>query len=261
MNESLLSTQLATWKAVKGGDTPTETLDQQLTALQDQLSILQSRYTADHPDVIKTQHQLEQLKRRMSEAPKGGGTPVNAQAAGIEPPAIQQLRARLRQDDLNISDLLKRQGQIQNQISVLQGRIQSTPAVEQQYKELTRNYQNALEFYNDLLKKHDQAAISSDMNRQQQGEHFNVLDPASLPMTPSFPKKPTFAGVGAVGGLALGLAMLYLLSAFDPSMHTERDVEVCLQLPVLAVVPDVAPAGRVQASTNGHGLKLAGTRT
>jgi uncharacterized protein involved in exopolysaccharide biosynthesis len=261
MNESLLSSQLATWKTVKSGDTPTETLDQQLTALQDQLSVLQSRYTADHPDVIKTKNQIEQLRRRMSEAPKGGGTPANAQATGIEPPAIQQLRARVRQDDLSIADLVKRQGQIQNQINVLQGRIQSTPGVEQQYKELTRNYQSALEFYNDLLKKHDQAAISSDLNRQQQGEHFNVLDAASLPMTPSFPKKTTFAGMGAGGGLALGLAILYLLSAFDPSMHTERDVEVCLQLPVLAVVPNVAPAGRMQASNNGHGLKLAGTRT
>src|SRR5260370_41373382 len=130
MNESLLSTQLATWKAVKGGDTPVETLDQQLTALEDQLGVLQSRYTADHPDVIKTKNQIEQLKRRMNEAPKGGTTPVNAQATGIEPPAIQQLRARLRQDDLNISDLLKRQGQIQNQISILPSRIQSTPAAD-----------------------------------------------------------------------------------------------------------------------------------
>jgi len=142
----------------------------------------------------------------------------------------------------------------------LQGRIQSSPAVEQQYKELTRNYQNALEFYNDLLKKHDQAAISSDLNRQQQGEHFNVLDPASLPMT-HLSRRKRRSRVGAGGGLALGLTILYLLSAFDPSMHTERDVEVCLQLPVLAVVPDVAPAGRMQASNNGHGLKLAGTRT
>ena len=118
MNESLLNSQLATWKAVKGGDTPTETLDQQLTTLQDQLSALQSRYTADHPDVIKTKNQIEQLKTRMSEAPKGGGTPANAQATGIEPPAIQQLRARVRQDDLSIADLVKRQGQMQNQITL-----------------------------------------------------------------------------------------------------------------------------------------------
>jgi polysaccharide chain length determinant protein (PEP-CTERM system associated) len=260
MNESLLSSQLATWKAVKGGDTPTETLDQQLSALQDQLSALQSRYTADHPDVIKTKNQIEQLKKRMGEAPKGGSTPANAQTTGIEPPAIQQLRAKIRQDDLNVADLEKRQAKIQSQISILQGRIQSTPAVEQQFKELTRNYQSALEFYNDLLKKHDQAAISSDLNRQQQGERFNVLDPPSLPMSPSFPKKKLFAGAGLGGGLALGLAILYLLAALDSSMHTERDVELCLKLPVLAMVPNVAPAGRGPRKGAGKELELSGTR-
>ena len=260
MNESLLSTQLANWKAVKTGDTPTETLDQQLSTLQDQLSNLQSRYTSDHTDVIKTRNQIEKLKMRMAEAPKGGSTPTNAQTTGIEPLQIQQLRAKVRQDDLNIADLVKRQGQIQSQINVLQGRIQSTPAVEQQFKELTRNYQSALDFYNDLLKKHDQAAISSDLNRQQQGEHFNVLDPASLPMTPSFPKKTVFAGAGFGGGLALGLAILYLLAALDSSMHTERDVELCLKLPVLAMVPSVEPAGRGPTKATERALKLSGTR-
>src|SRR5438445_8362724 len=116
MNESLLSSQLATWKVVKGGDTPSETLDQQLTTLQDQLSVLQSRYTADHPDVIKTRNQIEQLKKRMNESPKGGGTPVNAQATGMEPPQMQQLRARIREGDLSVSDVVKRQGQMQGQI-------------------------------------------------------------------------------------------------------------------------------------------------
>src|SRR5260370_16381831 len=112
MNESLLSTQLATWKAVKGGDTPVETLDQQLTALQDQLSVLQSRYTADHPDVIKTKNQIEQLKRRMSEGPKSGGTPANAQATGIEPPAGPHLRPPIPPNHFHIPPPPKRPHQI-----------------------------------------------------------------------------------------------------------------------------------------------------
>jgi polysaccharide chain length determinant protein (PEP-CTERM system associated) len=259
MNESLLSSQLATWKAVKGGDTPAETLDQQLTSLQDQLSVLQSRYTADHPDVIKTKNQIEQLKKRI-ESPKGGSTPANVQANGIEPPQIQQLRARIRQNDLSVADLVKRQGQIQSQISVLQGRIQSTPAVEQQYKELTRNYQSAVDFYNDLLKRHDQAKIGRDLNRQQEGEQFRVLDPPSLPMTPSFPKKTVFAGAGLGGGLALGLAILYLLAFLDSSIHTERDVELCMKLPVLAMVPTVPPAGRMSTNGADKTLELSQTR-
>jgi polysaccharide chain length determinant protein (PEP-CTERM system associated) len=262
LNESLLSSQLANWKMVKSGDTTPETQEQQLSALQDQLTTLQARYTADHPDVIKAKSQIEQLKKRMADAPKNSA-PANSQSAGMEPPAIQTLRAKLRQDDVNIADLAKHQAQIQGQIGVLQGRIQSTPAVEQQFKELTRNYQSALEFYNDLLKKHDQAAIGSDLNRQQEGEQFRVLDPPSLPMTPSFPKKVVFAGAGLGGGLAIGLAILYLIAALDSSMHTERDVEVCMKLPVLAMVPNVAPAGKVQSNGSGRrsGLELQGTRT
>src|SRR6267154_181004 len=176
VNESLLASQLANWKAVKSGATPTETLDQQLSALQDQLGVLLARYTPDHPDVIKAKTQIEQLKKRMSDAPKESA-PASGRIPATEPVAVQQLRARLRQDDLSIADLTKRQAQIQGQIAVLQGKIQASPAVEQQYKELTRNYQTALEGYNELLKHRDQAAMGRALNRQQQGELLRVLDP------------------------------------------------------------------------------------
>jgi polysaccharide chain length determinant protein (PEP-CTERM system associated) len=261
MNESLLASQLGNWKVVKSGDTAPETLDQQLNALQEQLAALQSRYTPEHPDVIKTKNQIEQLKRRMAETPTAAATPTSTVAGEIEPPSIQQLRAKLKQDELAIADLTKRQSQIQNQISIMQGRIQLSPAVEQQYKELTRNHQSAVEFYNDLLKRANQAGIARNLNQRQEGEQFSIEDPPSLPMTPSFPKKVNFAGGGLGAGMALGLAVLYLLAALDASMHTEQDVEVCLKLPVLAMVPTVAPAGLGGAKSNGKSkeLNLVGT--
>jgi protein tyrosine kinase modulator len=263
MNESLLSAQLGTWKATTtaGGAAP-ETLDQQLIAAQEQLSSLQSRYTPEHPDVIKAKSQVEQLKKRIADAPKTSATASNTGASDFEPPAIQQLRARLKQDDISIADLTKRQNQIQSQIGLLQGRLQLSPTVEQQFKELTRSYQAASDSYNDLLRKRDQATIATDLLQQQQGETFSMEDPPSLPMTPSFPKKPIFAGGGLAGGLALGLAVLYLLAALDSSMHSERDVEVCLKLPVLALVPTIDPAGKGRLNGNGRVKELgfAGTR-
>ena len=103
-------------------------------------------------------------------------------------------------------------------------------------------------------------SIGRDLNRQQEGEQFRVLDPPSLPMTPSFPKKTLFAGTGLGGGLALGLAILYLLAFLDSSIHTERDVELCMKLPVLAMVPTVSPAGRVSAKGADKTLELSQTR-
>jgi len=267
LNESVLASQLGTWKAAKVGVTPTETLEEQLTTLQEQLSSLQSRYTPEHPDVIKTKNAIEQLQQRIASSPKGAQSATTATAGEVEPPQIQQLRAKIKQDDMMVADLSKRQNQINSQIAVLQGRLQLSPAVEQQFKELTRSYQAASDSYNDLLRRLDQAKIAQSFTQDQQGEQFSMEDPPSLPMTPSFPKKPIFAGGGLAGGLALGLAVLYLVAAIDSSMHSERDVEACLKLPVLAMVPTMDPAAMGRSTGNGHGrgkaseLGFAGKRS
>jgi len=234
-NESLLSEEEANWKSSQGKQNP-ETLAEQLRVEQDQLTVLESRYTAEHPDVIKAKNQIMELKKRMEEAPDAGNTPAGSQTA-FASPRIQQLRAKLRQDEINLADLTKLQAQIQAQIHLLQERIQTSPMVEQQLKELTRNYQSALDFYNDLLKKQQNSAMATDLAHQQEGEQFRVLDPPSLPIKPSFPKTLYFGGGGMGGGIALGLAILYLLMVTDKTLYTEKEVEMYLKLPVLTSLP------------------------
>ena len=262
LNESLLSQQEATWKMSQTGQNP-ETAEQQLIALQDQLTGLLARYTPEHPDVIKAKHQIEELKKHMAEASKTGGQGSGStHASAIEPPQMQQLRAKLRQDEVIISSLAKRQSQIQDQIHQLQARIQASPVVEQQFKEMTRSHQAALDFYNDLLKKHEQSAMATDLEHQQQSEQFRVLDPPSLPEKPSFPKKSYFAGGGLGGGLVLGLGLLYMIALTDKSMHTERDVELFLKLPVLAMVPmlELARSGKSDTPLAGSSYEKASSR-
>jgi len=236
-NESLLSQQESSWKAMQSGTGNTEGLDQQLATLQDQLSALLAKYTPEHPDVIKKEAEVEEVKKRMaaegSEVKGNSGVP----APTHEPPQIQQLRAKIKQDDLNIADLTKHQAQIQKDIATLQAHLQASPMVEQQIKELTRNYQTALEHYNDLLKNQQKSAMLTDLQNQAEGEQFRVLDAPGIPTTPSFPNKTLFVGGGLAAGLGLGIGILYLIALSDKAMYTEADVELCLKLPVLTLVP------------------------
>jgi len=234
--EAMLSSQEAMWKASQSGQQSPETQEQQLALLQDQLTALLSKYTPEHPDVVKLKSQIEEMKKRISTEPSTRSAMSSTQAALHEPPQLLQLRAKIKQDELNISDLSKRQTQIQDQIRVLQGRVQASPMVEQQFKELTRNYQTALDIYNELLKKRENSAMATDLEHQQESETFRVLDAPSLPLTPSFPKKVVFVGGGLAGGLLLGLGIMYLLAMSDKAMYTERDIETCLKLPVLVMV-------------------------
>jgi polysaccharide chain length determinant protein (PEP-CTERM system associated) len=237
-NESLLTQQEAN-AAISPATVRNPTSvppDQQLSEMEDQLASLQARYTEEHPDVVKLKNQVEEFKRRLSAAPKPKD-PGEVVVPKTESFQVQQLRAKLRQDDLNIGDLTKRQGVIQEQITQLQGRLQASPVVEQQLKEITRSYQSAQDFYNELLKKRQQSAMATDLEHQQQSEQFRVLDPPNLPDRPSFPKRNNFAAAGLGAGFALSLGIMYLIALIDKSMHSERDVHVCLNLPVLTTIP------------------------
>ena len=62
--ESLLAQQIAAWKSTQSSTNP-QTLEKQLSDLQSQLLSLQARYTADHPDVIKTKGDIAEVKKKV----------------------------------------------------------------------------------------------------------------------------------------------------------------------------------------------------
>jgi len=244
-DESHLSEAKANWKVSRTKPNP-QALEEQLRVEQDQLTVLESRYSAEHPDVIKTKNRIMELKKKMSNSDNTSAEPEKAS----EPPQIQELRSKLRQDEVRIADLTNQHTKIQDQIRLLEGRANTSLMLEQQLKELTRNYQSALDYYNDLLKKQQNSAVATDLVHQQEGEQFRVLDPPSLPTKPSSPKIPYFAGWGLGGGMVLGLAVLYLFMATDRTLHTENEVEKYLNLPVLASLPVMeffaGPAGNAR---------------
>jgi polysaccharide chain length determinant protein (PEP-CTERM system associated) len=245
--ESMLNQQLAAWKASQSGaagDSQTQTLQQQLTKLQDYLVALEARYTSDHPDVIKTKADIAQLQKEIEEQAAHKDKPAEAKPAeakpteaSLEPNAIQQLRAVLREQDERIRQKTADQEHIQQQINSYQGRLQISPAVEQQFKDITRDYQTALQFYNSLLAKTDESQMSTDLERRQEGEQFQVLDSANLPQDPSFPIWWEFALGGLGAGVLIGLAIILVQELRDKAIRDERDIELYLELETLALVP------------------------
>jgi polysaccharide chain length determinant protein (PEP-CTERM system associated) len=246
--ESLLAQQVAASEALRAGNSPhPETNAQQLASMENELLFLEAKYTSDHPDVVKLKAAIEQLKeknRATANTAKGNSAEKVEKASGPEPPQIQQLRSQLHAYEEAIKQHTREQERVKQQIQVYQGRVQTSPVVEQEYKQLTRDYQTALDFYNDLLKKRNQSEMATNLERRQQGEQFRVLDSANLPEKPSFPNRPLFAGGGLAGGLALGVALAVLLEMRDKSLRTEADISFYLGVPALAVVPTVGNMGK-----------------
>lgn len=252
--ESLLSQQLAALNSSKETKNP-QTLEQQLRNLQNQLQSLEGHYTEHHPDVVKLKDDIAELQKKLHYASTQTYTQPSdedEQRAGVainEPPEIQQLRARLHQTNLAISQRMREQEELQRQIKILQGRVQLSPMIQQEFKALTRDYQTALDFYNDLLKKRNESQMATELERRQQGEQFRVLDPPSLPERPSFPK-PSLFGLGGLGaGLVLGLGMALIFELWNKSIWTKEDIEFYLGAPTLALIPSIeSVAGKRKAT-------------
>jgi len=237
--QSMLSQQLAAWQASQVGEDP-DTQQQQLSALQSKLAALRAQYTDQYPDVVQTEADIAALKKRITAGNSAPPAPRPTRPS-VEPQQIAQLRAQVHAADQTLAEKTKEQQQIKQQIAMYQSRVQASPVVEEQYKELTRGYQTALAAYNDLLMKRNTSMMSQDLAQQDEDEQFYLLDPANLPDKPTFPNPPLFAAGGLAGGLGLGLGLAFLLEMQDTSLRNERDVEFVLHLPVLAMIPALEP--------------------
>jgi len=251
----VLAQQLATWKSSQSSTNP-DTLQKQLSDLQSQLLSLRARYTDDHPDVIKTKADIAEVKKKLAEINKGASDASDTdseKASAIEPPEIRQLRMQIHQNEEQIAEYTREEKRMQQQIGVFQGRVSLSPTVEEQYKGLTRDYDNAQKNYQELLANKNKADLTVNMTNQSQGEQMIVLNPATLPDSPSFPSRWLFVGGGLGAGLALGIGLALWLELRDQSIRTEADAEAALDLPMLASLPWVGP----EAADHGtHKLKF-----
>ncbi|MFZ0290951.1 MAG: lipopolysaccharide biosynthesis protein, partial [Candidatus Sulfotelmatobacter sp.] len=252
--ESLLAQQLAAWKASQSASNP-QTLQQQLSQLQAQLIDLQARYTSDHPDVIKTQADIAQVKKKLAELNDTSAKTTDTaddKESGSDPPEIRQLRLQVHQYQDLIAQATRDQRKLQQEIDVYQKRVASSPGIEEEYKELARDYDNAQKVYQDDLAKQSTSKMASQVEQQQEGEQMTLLNPATLPDLPSFPNRLFFAGGGLGAGLALGLGLALWLELRDKSIRTQADAEIALELPVLVAVPWVVETVPENGNGKGH---------
>jgi len=161
---------------------------------------------------------------------------------------VRQARARQYQQEMDKLD--KQIAQKQTDVDRLRGvvadyqrRVDSVPGHESELTSLMRDYETLQKVYGNLLAKKEDSKISANLERQQVGEQFKVLDPARLPERPFSPNRVRITLIGFGVGLALGLALAGFLEYRDTSLRTEDEIVKMLVLPVVAAIPVMTSIG------------------
>jgi uncharacterized protein involved in exopolysaccharide biosynthesis len=220
---------------------------QQLASYRSLLASYQQRgWTDQHPDVIRVKRLIAGLEQKadaeMLQAPVSAAA-APAVGANVSP-AEQQRRAKIESVRLEMDQIDKtvaakeaEQQKLRADAANLQAAINAVPARENDLTGLMRDHATLENIYTSLLTKREQSKISVNLENQEIGQQFKIIDAARLPERPTSPNRPLINGIGIVAGLGLGLLMIGLLEYRDSSFKTDDEVTRLLSLPVLAVVP------------------------
>ncbi|MDQ2833222.1 MAG: Wzz/FepE/Etk N-terminal domain-containing protein [Acidobacteriota bacterium] len=256
--ESMLSLQQSQSAATAehGGAAP-GAQQAELQQLVSEEADLSSRYTDDYPDVVTVRRKIKELRQKIAQAPAAvsSAPSVATTARPTDSMSTLQLKAQIRSMDAGIAQKKKDQASIQAQLRMYQERVSSSPAVEEEYKSITRDNQTAQAFYDDLLNKMNQSKMATDLEKRQQGEQFRVMDEPNLPEEPATPKRPAFVAGGLAAGLGLGLLIVALLEYGDTALRSDRDIWAFTKLPTLGVIAYNNESGPPPATRRWFGLR------
>jgi uncharacterized protein involved in exopolysaccharide biosynthesis len=231
--------------------------EREIAAVEQSLAQAREMYRDTHPDVRRLESNLQIMRRqrddlrradqqaREEEDRKHAETAKRTVQRKVAPTKemttldanIRQLETLIQAKSVELQDLNSEMDRVSQQARSYQTRITSAPLSSQAYAQLNRDYEQAKLSYNSLKMKQDESARGTAIIRNKQGETLDLLDQASLPVTPSEPRRSMIIGAGSIVGLLLGVVIVGVREMKDTTLKNLKDVRAYTQLTVLGCVP------------------------
>jgi uncharacterized protein involved in exopolysaccharide biosynthesis len=208
----------------------------QLRSLRTELKSLQGSKGTKHPDVINLARQIEELTKEVDTLlSEKAMADISKQKP--DNPAYINITTQIVSADLEIKNLYEDINQLTESIQEYRRRVEKAPIVEQEFNELTLDYNNAKNRYNEISDKLLKARVAQEMEVQQQGEHFTITDPAYVPSKPTKPNRIAIMLLGFVLAMGAGLGGAAFKEATDNTIKSSTEIVKFEGVDLLATMP------------------------
>jgi len=209
------------------------TPENRLKSLDLQIAEYRARgFTDKHPDIVKTKLEIATLKQAIARGDAKGDDRIlsySQQSAEAE-----RQRAALRK--------VAAEGEItrlQAAVDGLQTQLAHTPAVAEVLDGLDREYRHLFDSYQDFSNRQLEAMVQAQLERRQLGEQFRVLESAFIAPEASSPNRLLIMILGFSFAFAVGIGVGVLRESMDSSLHSARQLQTAVSIPVLAAIPKI----------------------
>lgn len=208
-----------------------------LDELRLKLNQLRTKYTPEHPEIVRTQQEIRALEASAA-APSA---PVSHQAT---PGQIRYygLQAELKSVDSRLASYRAQAGMPAIQAKEYERRVASAPASEANISSRQQDATMLRVRYEALLAKQQEARMSQRTETAKSGFGFKVLEPAQPPMIPYSPHRFRILLGGIAAGLALGIGLVFAAEKLESTFESAEDVEDFSKLHVLSSIPSIGDA-------------------
>lgn len=204
------------------------------------------------PSIVALKARIASLQESLhsSESGEAGG------AKGAKTPSLLDIQVADIDERL---DLIERERTaIVKSVSDLTKSIETTPAVETTLNSLERNRTNLLTQYNTAIAKRAEASIGKQIEVSSDSERFSLLESATPPEKRLSPKRLRIVGLGAIGGLGLGLGVVFLLEMLNKTIRRPSELTRALQIQPLATIPYIYEPGKRPIGGRYHTMPVMG---
>jgi len=216
-----------------------------LQELNRQLDDSRSRYTEEHPEVIRLRNQIAALLGQETEV---ASEPV-AEFSGVDPMVQAQIQSRR----LELTAMQRERENFLEDMAKYQVRLERTPRVEQELIRLTRDFENLRKSYQSLRGKQLEARLAENLERQQQSEQFKILQPAEPPAKPYYPNTLVTLGFALIIGGGVGLGLAFVREEMSQTFEDVKSVQQAFPgVAFVTFIPRLTVEGEVVESDFRH---------
>ena len=186
------------------------------------ITTLALRYKEKHPRMMAAKASLAEAKEKLRQA-------VLAQR-----PILRNTLEQTKATEASLQQALQAQ----------QGVAVNLNRTAIGYQELARQAETDRALYESVLRQIKDTNLAKDVKANA----VSVIEHSPLPTSPVSPRPAKIILLGLLGGLAVGLVLVFGIDALDRSIKTVDQAESTLGLPVFAAVPDTdeGPVSRLK---------------
>ena len=221
--------------------------EQELERARSELARIRGVYTEDHPDVRAQRRRIEMLERALrSEA--AASSPARDAVAAQAQLAVSRIEAQIGTARARVALLADQQRSLRNAINQQKSQVARAPQVERDLAALQRDHDAARAQYEDLRSKQMSAQIVQNLEGEQQGERFTLLEPPLLPEYPIKPSRRKIVALGFFLALAAAAGMVTLLEMIFARVRGANSLTALTGQRPMVVIPYITTIAELRST-------------